>query len=146
MENSQGRIRKSFLAESGRIGESDNFIKFKIKTFLVSVICWHQGRYVRLYTRRRTRSYRKLQSNKKNSSNCSRYDLRRVKNKTEMTWIPADDGLYCWGCPQKWRAGRYFKREQHAVICSRAVNVKYPCNVEFFSKSFKKFMNWHSPK
>lgn len=63
-----------------------------------------------------------------------------------MTWIPADDGLIAEDAPKKWRAGRYYKREQHAVICSRAVNVKYPCNVEFLSKSFKKFMTWHSPK
>jgi len=72
--------------------------------------------------------------------------LEALKNKTEMTWIPADDGLIAEDAPKKWRAGRYYKREQHAVICSRAVNVKYPCNVEFLSKSFKKFMTWHSPK
>jgi hypothetical protein len=34
VENSQGRIRKSFLAESGRIGESDNFIKIQDKNLL----------------------------------------------------------------------------------------------------------------
>ena len=100
-ENSQGRIRKSFLAESGRIGESDNFIKFKIKTFLVPALCCHQGRYVRLYTRRRTRSYRKLQSQSKKTRQIAADMTWGVKKQNRDDLNPCRWWSHCWGCPKK---------------------------------------------